>query len=809
MIKNYFKTAWRNLVRNKSYAAINIVGLAIGIAACLLIFVLVSFETSFDNFHPNKEKIYRVVSVAHSLEGVSIQGSVPLPTAEGLRMDFPELKQVATIFQDAGSHFTIGDDSQGRAAKIFKEDDAYLAEPQFFDIFKFGWLAGDKKTALIEPNSVVLTRDEADKFFGNWKDAMGKTIKLEKKASFKVTGILGNPPENTDFHLKVVMSYSSMKIKANDLEFDNLHDWVSIFGGHYVFIVLPNGLSVDRFNADLTAFVKKHKPADYAKDGMQLQALADMHYDTKVELFHNDGFSHQLIDIISLIGLFLLIIACVNFINLATAQAVNRSKEVGIRKVLGSNRKQLIMQFICETLIIALFAIIIAACISWFALPYLNKLLALHLNSSFLLTPSTILFIAGTLVGVTLLAGFYPAIVLSGFNPIAALKNKLSSGRSNGVSLRRALVVFQFCIAQVLVIGTLVIISQMDYFKNRSLGYAKDAVINVPFPNDSIGHTKMNTLRDELLQQPGVKDVSYSFASPTDNMGWNTDLKYNNSPKKTDFYVSLIWADANYFSLYKMKFIAGGPYVKSDTLTQYVVNETFLKKLGVHNPQDAIGKNINFWDDPKMKKTIVGVVKDFNTSSLKHGIPPLVLGSMSGNYQLINIKIQPTNVKQTLSSVEHLWTNAFPQDLYEYQFLDNKIASFYDSENQLSQLYKIFAGIAIFISCLGLYGLISFMAIQRTKEVGIRKTLGASVSSIVYLFSKEFTILIIVAFAISVPLGWYFMNKWLQNFTYQIHIGPGIFLLAISVSVIIAWLTVGYKAVKAALVNPVKSLRSE
>jgi len=375
--------------------------------------------------------------------------------------------------------------------------------------------------------------------------------------------------------------------------------------------------------------------------------------------------------------------------------------------------------------------------------------------------------------------------------------------------LRRALVVFQFCIAQVLVIGTLVIISQMDYFKNRSLGYAKDAVINVPFPNDSVGHTRMNTMRDELLQQPGVKYVSYSFASPSDNYGWNTDLKYNNSPKKTDFYASLIWADANYFSLYKMQFVAGGPYAKSDTLTQYVVNETFLKKLGIHNPQDAIGKNINFWDDPKMKKTICGVVKDFNTSSLKHEIPPLVLGSMSGNYRLINIKIQPTNVKQTLSSIERLWSSSFPQDLYEYQFLDDKIAGFYDSENQLSQLYKIFAGIAIFISCLGLYGLISFMAIQRTKEVGIRKTLGASVSSIVYLFSKEFTILIIVAFAISVPLGWYFMNKWLQNFTYQIHIGPGIFLLAISVSVIIAWLTVGYKAVKAALVNPVKSLRSE
>jgi putative ABC transport system permease protein len=809
MIKNYFKTAWRSLVRNKSYAAINVVGLAIGIAACLLVFLLVNFETSFDNFHPNKEHIYRVVSIAHGDDGVHIQGSVPLPTAEGLRMDFPQLKQVATIFQDGNSHFTVGDDSQGHTPKIFKEDDAYIVDPQFFNIFKFGWLAGDKKTALVEPNTIVLTRDEADRFFGSWQNAMGKNIKLEKKVNFKVTGILDNPPENTDFHLKVVMSQASMNVKGNDLFYGNLKDWVSIFGGHYVFVVLPDGVGVNQFNVNLTAFVKKHKPAEYVKDGMQLQALADMHYNTDVELFHNDGFSHQLINIISLIGLFLLIIACVNFVNLATAQAVNRSKEVGIRKVLGSNRKQLITQFICETLIITLFAVVLATGIAWLALPYLNNLLNLKLSSEFLSKPDVLFFLAGTLVGVTFLAGFYPAIVLSGFNPIAALKNRMSSGKTNGVTLRRALVVFQFCIAQILVIGTLVIINQMDYFKNKSLGYAKDAVINVPFPNDSIGHTHMNTLRDELLQQPGVKDVSYSFASPSDNTGWNSDLKFNNSPKKTNFYASMIWADASYFSLYKMQFLAGGPYAKSDSITKYVVNEAFLKKVGIRDPKDAIGKNINFWDNPKMAARIGGVVKDFNTSSLKHEIPPLVLASLSEDYSIINIKIQPSNVKQTLSSIEHLWTNTFPGNLYEYQFLDDKIAGFYNSEEQLSALYKIFAGIAIFISCLGLFGLISFMAVQRTKEVGIRKTLGASVSNIVYLFSKEFTILVIVAFGLSVPIGWYLMNKWLDNFTYKITIGPGIFILAIIVSVVIAWITVGYKAITAALANPVKSLRSE
>jgi len=291
---------------------------------------------------------------------------------------------------------------------------------------------------------------------------------------------------------------------------------------------------------------------------MQLQPLSDMHYNTDIQTFRSDGFSHQMIDAISLIGLFLLIIACVNFVNLATAQAINRSKEVGIRKVLGSNRKQLIFQFICETLIITLFAIAIAIMIAYLTVPFLDTLINIKISTSFLTSPVVILFLVGTIVCVTFLAGFYPAMVLSGFNPISALKNKLSPGKTSGVNLRRGLVVLQFCIAQVLVIGTLVIISQMDYFKNKSLGFAKDAVINVPFPNDSIGLTRINTLRDELLQQPGVTDVSYSFSSPSDNNGWSTDLKYNNSPKKTDFNSSLIWADANYFNLYKMQFVAGG-----------------------------------------------------------------------------------------------------------------------------------------------------------------------------------------------------------------------------------------------------------
>lgn len=808
MIRNYIKTAWRNLVRNKTYTAINITGLAIGIAACLLIFLVVKFETSFDNYHQKKDHIYRVITASEGSEGPHLSGAVPFPTSQALRADFPQLKQVASIFWDGGSHFTVGNDNRGDA-RIYKEDDTYFAEPQLFNIFDFTWLAGDKKTALTEPNTLVLSRDEADKFFGDWKNAIGKVIRLENKINFKVTGVLENPPVNTDFRLKVVMSYASIAAKANQLYYDNRSDWVSIFNGHYCFIILPDDVNVNSFNTRLAAFVKRHKPAEYAKVGMRLQPLSDLHYNTDLEIFRTDGFSHQRINIMSLIGLFLLVIACVNFINLATAQAVNRSKEVGIRKVLGSNRKQLIIQFITETFIIALFAVTLGVVVATLALPYLTAFLSLKLNTHFLSEPIVWIFITALLAGVTFLAGFYPAMVLSGFNPITALKNKFAVSQTSGASLRRALVVLQFCIAQILVIGTLVIISQMDYFQNKSLGFVKDAVVNVPVPSDSLSLNRFNSFRDELLQQPGVKAVSYSFASPSDNSGWSSDFKFNNSPKKTDFFANIIWADANYFSLYKIQFVAGSSYNPTDTAHGYVVNETMLKKLGIRDPKDAIGKYINLWDDKKLNWPIVGVVKDFNLASLKHQIPPVMMASMRSEYQIVNIKIQPANAKATLTTIERLWNNEFPGNLYEYQFLDKKIEGFYQTEQQLSTLCKIFAGIAIFISCLGLFGLISFMAVQRTKEVGIRKTLGASVSSIVYLFSKEFTVLIIIAFAISAPLGWYFMNKWLENFIYKINIGPGTFILAIVASVVIAWITVGYKAIMAALANPVKSLRSE
>ncbi len=803
MIKNYLKTAWRSLIRNKSYAAINVTGLTVGIAACLLIFLVVHFETSFDNFHKKKDSIYRVFTVSKTPQGITYNSGVPMPIGEGLRLDYPNLL-VASIFKTDKQITVPGNNAQ--TAKKFDEENLFFAEPQFFDVFDFDWMAGDKRRALTEPNTVVLTQGEAEKYFGDWRQAMGKTIVYENKKDLKVTGVLKNMPANTDMPLKVVVSYATLK--TTDFK-GGLSDWGGILSYHYCFVVLPANMTASQFNHNLDVFVKKHKPAERVNDGLRVIPLKEMHYDARAGVFSGHTFSKELIRTLSLIGLFLLTIACVNFINLATAQAVNRSKEVGIRKVLGSGRIQLMSQFISETFIITLFAIAAALTLAELALPFLNQILDIKLDPAFWKDTVVLTFLAVLVLGVTLLSGFYPALVLSGFNPITALKSKVWIGKTNGISLRRALVVLQFSIAQVLLIGMLVIVNQMNYFKNHSLGFDKDAVLTLPVPSDSISHTRLDALRNQLMEQSGIIGVSYSYATPSDDGNWMMNFKFNNSGKKTDFYASLKWADADYFKLYGLKFIAGRPYDNANQVRGYVVNETLLKKLGVRDPKDAIGKYIKIWDDKTKYAPIVGVVKDFNVSSLKEAIAPVIMSSWSDVYGTMNVKLRPGNIKKSMASIEKLWNDAFPDYVYEYQFLDDKIAQFYVHDEQLSTLYKIFAGIAIFISCLGLYGLVSFMTVQRTKEVGIRKTLGASATNIVYLFSKEFTVLILVAFAVAAPVGWYFMNKWLQSFTYKINLGPGIFIFAITASVIIAGLTVGYKAIRAALANPVKSLKTE
>jgi putative ABC transport system permease protein len=444
--------------------------------------------------------------------------------------------------------------------------------------------------------------------------------------------------------------------------------------------------------------------------------------------------------------------------------------------------------------------------IAFTILPFLNQLLGTKIVMH--IDPAILVFLMIVTGLVTVLSGLYPALVLSGFNPITALKSKFTNRTTGGISLRRGLVILQFTLAQALIIGTLIVVSQMNYFKTAQMGFDKEAILNIPIPNDSISLTKMTAFKTELLQQAGIKNVSFSTFSISDNAHWGSDFNFDNSVKASGFDADLKWADADVFKTFDLQMVAGRAYRPSDTIREFVVNETMVKNLGIRNPDQIIGKKLSFWDG-QLKGVIVGVVKDFNGTTMAKPIAAVVMSTWKDVYQTMAVKLQPGDPRNTLSIIEKLWNNAYPESVYEYQFLDEKIADFYKQENQLSELYKIFAGIAIFISCLGLYGLVSFMATQRKKEIGIRKVLGASVANIVYLFSREFTLLVCISFLIAAPLAYYFMHHWLENFTFRISIGMGIFIITILASVSIAWITVGYRAFRAAMANPVTSLRSE
>jgi putative ABC transport system permease protein len=799
MLKNYLKTALRNFARHKGNSIVNIAGLVVGFAAFLLIALVIQYEESFDNFHANRDDIYRVVRIGKNPVNREYRTGVPFPVTINLRREYPQLKTAAAIFGDNNVQIRIKA-ADGSILKKFKEQHVFTTEPQFFQMFNFPLAVGNINNALEQPNCALLTKDVASKYFGDWKKAMGQMISIYG-LDITVKGILENPPTNTDFPLAVVVSYATL-MKSVDM-----NDWGSISDENYCLLQLNSGSSKAQFNRLLTNFVDTHiRPVNPGYD-LALEPLSEIHFDDRYGNFNGRTFSKDLILAIGLIGLFLLIIACANFINLTTAQAINRAREVGVRKVLGGNRAQLIFQFLGETGITTLLALITSIIIVFGCLPFLNNLLEIHLPISILYSLRFILFMICTLAVVTFLSGFYPAVVLSGFKSVNVLKSSITA-RSKGTSFRRVLVVFQFIIAQVLIIGTLVVASQMEYFRNADLGFAKEAIINATFPGDSASRTKSDLLQSELIKIPGVSKVSFSTFAPSAEGGWYTDLRTTNNHSKTnpDMVVCMKPADTGFFRLYNLPLVAGRVYFPSDTMREFMVNETLVRDLGIRNPAEAIGKLI------KVNGTtlpIVGVIKDFHIYSLRDPIGPVVMTTMKDQYRLANIKVNVRYPGKIIDAMQSVWNKYFPEYVFEYSFLDQSIANYYKQENQLSQLYQIFASIAIFISCLGLYGLISFMVVRRKKEIGIRKVLGAPVKDIVILLSKEFTILVSIAFLISSPLAWYYMHQWLQAYTYHINFGPWFFVATILISVCITWLTVGYTAIKAAVSNPVKNLRPE
>ncbi|SEO62693.1 ABC transporter permease [Mucilaginibacter sp. OK283] len=814
MFKNYFKIAWRNLTRNKSYAAINIIGMAVGIAVCMMIFIIIQYHTSFDAFHSKKDRIYRVLTEYHHQDAgnISYGKDLPFPLPLGLKTAFTQVEQVAPIFASQNDQLLIPDNN-GTTVKVFKEERGlFYTQPSFFKIFDFPLLAGSYES-LKDPNNVLLTKETAEKYFGDWKTAIGKSIKLQMGGFMfehgtdvlKVSGILATIPANSDFQLKLVVSFGTgftgdYLIKSTD--------WDRTVADFGCYILLPPNVAAGNFNQQLSAYSKKVK-STVNKDIQMIQPLNAVHYDTQVANYSNKSISRQLLNVLWLIAAFILSIACVNFINLSTAQAVNRAKEIGVRKVLGSSKSQLQIQFIVETFLIVAGAVILAAIITFFAVSAVSRLLELSLSFNIFSNPAIILFLFAITIVVTALAGFYPAVVLSRFSPVNALKSKLSTNSANGISLRRGLVVFQFIIAQALIIGTIIIVRQMNYFMDQPLGFDKDAVVNIPFRIDSLRMSRYDYLKNQLLAINGVQAVSYSSNTPIENNNdtWST-IKFNHSIKESDFKAITKFADEGYIPVYKLQLIAGRNLQPSMTTREFLVNESLVKSLGLKNPEDILNKEISIWDGV-IKCPVVGVLKDFNDRSFRHGLAPLLVATNGTMYNQVGIKLKTTNIFSTMQSVKQIFEKSIPDFVYEYKFLDDKIAGFYKQENQLAALYKIFAAIAIFLSCLGLYGLASFMTVQRIKEVGIRKILGATSGSIVYLFSKEFVILITIAFAVAAPIAWYYMHQWLQAYAYRISISWWLLAAGGLAAILIALVTISFQAIKAAKANPVKSLRNE
>lgn len=800
MLFNQIKSAFRSLSRYKAYSIFNIAGLAAGIAVCILIATIIRFETSFDDFHKNKDRLYRVLTEYHHENSIQYGDAAPQPLPSVIKNEFPELKKTSGISSLGSNQLYLLDQNGKTINKFLQKKGMFAVEPDFFDMFDFKWLAGSPSASLSDPLSVVLTKETADKYFGNWKKAIGQSINISKYVVVKVTGILANPPPNTDFQFKIILPYKLLGLSKSS-------DWGSSSNSHDCYIMLPPGMTETSFNPRLRAMFKKYRPA-WDKDELVIQSLSQVHYYDPVS--HTGNFLGRTIAksslrILWMIAAFILIIACVNFINLATAQAVNRAREVGVRKVLGSGKWQLRRQFLLETFILVMISVALALVISSLAIPPVAGILELPLSLGLLYSKGMLLFFLWIILIVTMLAGFYPSVLLSGFNPIEALKSSLTTKSTKGISLRRALVVFQFIIAQGLIICTIIMIRQMNYFNNQSMGFDKDAIVDVTFPGDSASNSKIDYLRSSLHAIPGIKNISFNSQPPaTDDNNW-VDYKYDHAQKYNGEYCIIKWTDPDYLKTYGLTLVAGRNF-SSDTAHEVMINERLLRDLAVKRPEDVLNKQMDIYE---VAGPIVGVVKDFNSTGFKDKYSRVFFAPKKRWYRNVAIKLSSGRSLSTLKAVERLWNQTFPDYVFEYQFLDESIKNFYKQESQLAALYKIFAAIAIFLGCLGLYGLASYMAAQRIKEVGIRKVLGASIGSIVYLFSKEFIVLISIAFLVAAPLAWYFMNNWLLDYAFRINISWWIFVAGGLMSIIIALATVSYRAIRAAVVNPVTSLRSE
>ncbi|MDN5287260.1 MAG: putative transport system permease protein [Mucilaginibacter sp.] len=794
MIKNYIKIAFRNLWRHKSFSMINIIGLAVGMTAGFLIFMYVKFELSYDKYHENADEIYRVVADIKTPTETLNWSSTTAPLGPAMQADYPVVKANTRIFN-------FGFLVQSNDNK-FQEDNIVLAEPSLFKIFTFPLIKGDVAKALEAPFSIVMIETAAKKYFGS-ADPIGKSLLLDGKYPATVTGVMEDIRPNSHFKFNMLVSLSSIEKMVPG----RLSQWGNF--GNYTYLLLPKGYDANKRQAQFPAFFNRHTTDADRKQGMNyayfLEPLKDVYMVSKRGAPESGNLSN--VYIFSIVAIFILLIACINFINLTTARATERAKEVGIRKVIGAERKQLTIQFLSESVIICLISFVFSGLFSFLFLPLFNKLSGKVISQSIFEHGYLFeLFLISCAIG--LIAGTYPALVLSNFKPIATLKGRFSS-TTKGILLRKGLVIIQFTISIVLIVGTLVVYNQLSYMRNQALGFQKDQMVTISFNGDSAVQKHADIIKNELKRIPNVLSASASATIP----GFGNSVAYteveNHLGAMQQLNMNLYDVDYDFIPQFEMKIVAGRAFSKAfgtDTTKAIIVNEAAVKSLGYLKPADAIGKRYAQWGrDGK----IIGVVKDFHFQSLQETVKPLNMRVNPRNTEVFTLKVSGKNLPETISAIQNKWKILAPERPFNYVFVDETFNKLYTTEVTFGNLFLYFAVLAIFISCLGLLGLASYSTLQRTREIGIRKVLGASVPGIVNMLSKEFLLLVIFSATIAFPLAWYGMYKWLQGFAYRINISWWEFAVAGILALIIAFTTVSFQAIKAALTNPVKSLRSE
>ena len=794
MFKNYFKIAVRNLWRHKAFSFINILGLAVGLTACFLIYLYVSLETSYDNFHAKANRIYRVVTDTKTPSETIKQGITSAPLAINIKRDFPEVEDAVRLTQDG---FLV------RKGNVkFQEEGSVLADSTLFNVFDFQLVEGNKKTALTEPMSVILSQTAAKKYFGN-TDPLGQQLLLTGEGiNATVTGVMKDIPQNSQIQASMFVSMSSFKQIYGQPSQDS--EWTN--HQYYTYLLLKPNTNAKALEKKFPAFMEFHHGVQakelQMQDYLSLEPLRDVYLKSKRNGFVTGSINN--VYIFSIIAVFILLIACINFINLTTARSAERAKEVGIRKAIGAVKFQLAKQFIGESVIISLIAFVIAVLLCALALPLFNQLAAKQISNSIFNNHFHIpgLFILSA--GIGIIAGFYPSLVLSSYKPVSVLKGRFATG-TKGLLLRKGLVVFQFTISIFLIAATIVVYTQLNYMRDQNLGFSKDQeiIINTNFDKNK------DAFKQSLAFIPGVLSSSFSSSVPG---GWNTSA-YSHVQNKTGEMqkanIDLYFVDFDYIKQYDLKLSAGRAFSKNfptDSTQAMVINESAAKFLGYNSPQEAVGRNFDQWG---RKGKIIGVLKDFHYKSLQQTIQPLTMRFEPWALNTISIKVSAANLPSTIKAIEKKWNQIIPYRPFEYNFLDDYFNKQYKAEDNFGNLFFNFAVLAIFISCLGLLGLSSYSTLQRTKEIGVRKVLGASVSNIVNLLSIDFIKLVLIAFIIASPLAWFAMDKWLQDFAYQTNISWWIFALAAFASVLIAFVTISFQAIKAAIANPVKSLRTE